>query len=166
MHLKAFFLFFFCFFFLLFSFKSYFYLNSLLYIWLTKKLWLGFSVKQIIDSLSFLFLLTHIGLNFNLKMCVNNWANNENLHIPRFWKNWINQAKKNVLKIIPYFTSASYIYIYSIEFLILLHYPFLSFMTVPLDGFQCQQSADESKLLLVNQYWNVYVYRFNKITSL
>ena len=30
--------------------------------------WLGFGVKQIIDSLSFLFLLTYIGLNFNEKV--------------------------------------------------------------------------------------------------
>ena len=29
---------------------------------------LGFGVKHIIDSLSFLFLLTHIGLNFNEKV--------------------------------------------------------------------------------------------------
>ena len=29
---------------------------------------LGLGVKQIIDSLSFLFLLTYIGLNFNEKM--------------------------------------------------------------------------------------------------
>ena len=30
--------------------------------------WLGFDIKQIIDSLLFLFLLTHIGLSFNEKM--------------------------------------------------------------------------------------------------
>ena len=33
---------------------------------------------------------------------MNNWANHENLDLPRFFK-WINQTKKNVLKIISYF---------------------------------------------------------------
>ena len=33
-----------------------------------KSFGLGFNVKQIIDSLLFLFLLTHIGLNFNEKV--------------------------------------------------------------------------------------------------
>ena len=30
--------------------------------------WFGFGVKQILDSLSFLYLLTHTGLNFNEKV--------------------------------------------------------------------------------------------------
>ena len=33
-----------------------------------KSFWLGFGVKQIIYSLSFLFLLTHIGLSLNEKV--------------------------------------------------------------------------------------------------
>ena len=33
-----------------------------------KFFWLGFSFKQIIDSLSFLILLTHIGLKFSEKV--------------------------------------------------------------------------------------------------
>ena len=41
---------------------------------------LDFGVKHMIDSLSFLFLLTHIGLNFN-KQCLNNRANRENLYL-------------------------------------------------------------------------------------
>ena len=82
---------------------------SLFCIRLTKKCWLGFGVKQILDSLSFLFLLTHIGLNFNsksawiieliMKICIH--------RLFFFFKNWTNQTKKkNALKIIPYFASA------------------------------------------------------------
>ena len=36
-----------------------------------RKNWLGFGVKHIIDSLSFLFLLTHIGLNLNFSKYLN-----------------------------------------------------------------------------------------------
>ena len=45
---------------------------------------LGSGVKQIIDSLAFISLLTHIGLNFNEK-CLNNRANHENLDLLRFF---------------------------------------------------------------------------------
>ena len=43
-------------------------------------------VKQIIDSLSFLFLLTHIGLNLDFKKCSNNRVNHENLDLCFFQK--------------------------------------------------------------------------------
>ena len=68
---------------------------SLLCIRLTMKLWIGFGGKQIIDSLSFLFLLTHIGLNFHLKMYLNNRANHENLDSSYFFfKNYTHQFEK------------------------------------------------------------------------
>ena len=43
-----------------------------------------------------------------MKKCVNYRARRENLDLSRFFffKNWTNQTKRNVLKIIPYFTSA------------------------------------------------------------
>ena len=44
------------------------------------------SVKKIIDSLSFLFLLTHIGLNFDSKKCLNNKADHENLDLSHFFQ--------------------------------------------------------------------------------
>ena len=46
--------------------------------------WLGFSVKQIIDSLSFLFLLTNFGMNFNEKGS-NNKGNHENLDLSCYY---------------------------------------------------------------------------------
>ena len=60
-------------------------------------------VKNIIDSLLFLFLLLDIGLI--------NRANHENLDLSVFFfLNWTKQTK-NVLKIIPCFVSATSIYI-------------------------------------------------------
>ena len=72
-----------------------------------KSFWLGFGVKQIIDSLSFLFLLTQIGLNFNEKY-MNDKANHENLDLSRVFLKKITELirQNNVLKIIPYFPSA------------------------------------------------------------
>ena len=35
---------------------------------ITKTFWLGFGVRQIVDILLFLFLLTHIGQNFKEKV--------------------------------------------------------------------------------------------------
>ena len=52
---------------------------------MTLKLWLDFGVKQILDYLLFLLLLTHIGLNFDFKMCFGKWANHEYLDILRFF---------------------------------------------------------------------------------
>ena len=45
---------------------------------------LGFGVKKIIDSLLFLFLLTHIGPNVN-KKCLNDRVNPENLDLSHFF---------------------------------------------------------------------------------
>ena len=56
----------------------------------TKKLMFGFGVKQNIDAVLFLLLLTDIGLNLNLKKCLNKSVNNENLDLSRFFKNWEN----------------------------------------------------------------------------
>ena len=75
-----------------------------------KQLWHVFDVKHIIDSLLFLFLLTHIGLNLNSnKKCLDKRANQENLDSLRvfFFQKWDWSDEKNVLKIIPYFASAS-----------------------------------------------------------
>ena len=68
------------------------------------KIWFGFSIKQNINSLSFLFLLTHIGLNFNKKkQCLKNRTNHKNLDLSYLKKkNWINQTKKNILKMRNY----------------------------------------------------------------
>ena len=41
-----------------------------------------------------------------MKKCLNNRTDHENLDLLHFFKNWMNQTKKNVLKIIPYFASA------------------------------------------------------------
>ena len=60
--------------------------------------WYVFGVKQIINSLPFLFLFTHIGLNLIFKKCSNNRANHENLDLSRFYKNWTNQTKKKYFK--------------------------------------------------------------------
>ena len=92
-----------------FSLKSSFSVKdfSLLSIRWTKRFWLGFSVKQIIDSLSFLFVLIHIELNSNSEKCLNNIANHENLDLSRFFRKCDNQTEKNVLRIIPYFAPAS-----------------------------------------------------------
>ena len=68
--------------------------------------WLGFGVNQIIDSLSFLFLRTHIRLNFH-ETCFNNKANNQNFYLSCFFflKNGL-ITPKNVLNIIKIFASA------------------------------------------------------------
>ena len=55
--------------------------NILLCFGWTKNLWLGVGIKQIIDSLSFLFLLTYIELSFNFKKCLNNRDNYEYLDL-------------------------------------------------------------------------------------
>ena len=75
-----------------------------------KCFWLGLGVKKIIDSLSFLFLLTHIGINFNEKV-LEQRANL--LYLSHFFKTLSDQTIKNGLKIIPYFASAPYIYIHA-----------------------------------------------------
>ena len=49
-----------------------------------KETFTGFGVKQIINSLSMLFLLTHIGLNLNQK-CWNNRAKHKNLDLSNFF---------------------------------------------------------------------------------
>ena len=66
-----------------------------------------FGVKQIIDSLSFLFLFTHIGLNFNLKKGLNNRSNHENLDLPHL-KKWTHEIKKYVFRKNSYFSSTPY----------------------------------------------------------
>ena len=59
-----------------------------------KSFGLGFIVKQIIDSLSFLFLLAHIGLDFNLKKkCFNNRANYENLDLSYWVQSQVTSSK-------------------------------------------------------------------------
>ena len=50
-----------------------------------KDFWLGFGVKQIIDFLSFLLLLTNTGLNFNKKMSLNNTVNQKNSSLTFFF---------------------------------------------------------------------------------
>ena len=67
-------------------------------------------MKQIINSWSFLFLLTHIELNFNFKKCLNKRDDHENLDFSGFF-NWPNQNKKR-FRINPYFASAISIYLY------------------------------------------------------
>ena len=59
-----------------------------------KFFWLDFGVKQIIDSLLYLFLFTHIGLNFNerIELIMKIYI----YHV--FFKNWTNQTKKKTLK--------------------------------------------------------------------
>ena len=55
-----------------------------------------------------------------MKKCLNNRTNHENLDLSRFFKNWTYQTKKKkVLKLIPYFASASCIFswaYFSIQF--------------------------------------------------
>ena len=43
--------------------------------------WLSLGAQQILDSLSFFFLLTHIWLYFDLKNFLNNRDNHENLNL-------------------------------------------------------------------------------------
>ena len=91
-----------------FSLKSSFSIKKIFLYIVCKETLAWFCIKQIIDSLLFLYLLLHIGLNFNIKHCLNNRANHENLDLSRFFsKNWTNQTK-NLFKIIPYFASAPF----------------------------------------------------------
>ena len=43
-----------------------------------------------------------------MKKCLNYRANHGNLDLLHFFKNWTNQTKKNILKIIPYFAFTPY----------------------------------------------------------
>ena len=72
-----------------------------------------FGFKQIIDSLALLFLLIHIGLNFNEK-CLNSCANHENLDLSSlFFLNWMHMTKKDFLKLFHILLPQPiYIYIY------------------------------------------------------
>ena len=70
-----------------------------------KEIWLAFGVKQIIDPLSFHFLLTHIGLN--------NRANHENLDLSLFLsKIELIRSEKRFETYLIFCFRTLYIYIY------------------------------------------------------
>ena len=71
------------------------------------KPWLGFGIQQIRDPFTFLFLLTHIRLNFFLSAWIIKVIMKIYIHhVFFFQKNGLVRLKENVLQIVLYFASA------------------------------------------------------------